>query len=101
MTQAELVRLCCEDKATVSRAVSILIERGLVQTLQQSKSQLYNALIQLTEAGHAIARKVEEKVNNAVAAGGDSLTESDRVRLYDSLEKISLNLNAYIEGKNF
>lgn len=94
VSQSELVRLCCEDKAYISRAVAYMTEIGIVEERDGEKK--YNTLIRLTEQGRALVSQVAVMVDNAVRAGSDGLTDSDRAVLYASLERVSVNLENYV-----
>lgn len=91
MTNKELVACTLEDKAAISRAVSLLDERGYV--ILQEKT--YNAPILLTKAGEQLGKEIYKKADNAVHTCGDSLTETEREQFYKSLRLISDNLLEY------
>ena len=93
LTSAQLCQLCAEDKATISRMLSTLQERGYVE----SADRKYRALIRLTESGERIARRVDELVEQWVASGGDGLSEEERNVFYHSLGVISENLRCSLE----
>lgn len=96
LTQAELVKLCSEDKASISRALSELGERGLVIDTQLEQAKKYNARIALTDEGNIIAGKVNQKITKALGAVGTGLDEAEREALYRYLEKINEDLQDYI-----
>lgn len=93
VSQSELVKLCCEDKAYISRAVAYMSELGIVEERDGGKK--YNTLIRLTEHGQELVSQVAVMVDNAVRAGSDGLTDADRDVLYASLQKVSVNLENY------
>ena len=93
LTSGELMRLTLEDKAAISRAVSLLRTKELVACQNGG----YNSRIRLTESGKALAEEVFEKISKAVEAGSADFTEEQRLRFYKSLEEISANLNKYCE----
>lgn len=97
LTQAEMVRLCGEDKAYISRAVSALLKAGLV--CEQAAEKKRNAKICLTEQGESVAARVDEMVGAAVAAGGEGFTEEDRERFYAYLGRVNDNLDGYLTEK--
>lgn len=97
LTQAELAKLCSEDKASISRALSELGERGLVIDTQLDQTKKYNARILLTDEGSAIAEKVNQKITRALDAVGTGLDEAEREALYLYLEKINEDLQNYID----
>lgn len=96
LTQAELVRLCQEDKASISRALSELNERGLVRDARAIRAKKYNARMLLTAEGEKIARQVREKAFQALDSGAEGIGERDREALYRYLKCIDGNLETYI-----
>lgn len=99
MTQSELTRMCAEDKATISRAVATLMERGLVECPQQSTARRYRGLLALTEEGMKLAERVCGMVEAAVTAGGTGLTDDERSVLYRCLRTVNENLNKYVQAE--
>ena len=51
---------------------------------------------QLTEEGNTVVKKISSRIYSALAHGGDGMTEEQRLNLYDSLERISHNLEQYL-----
>ncbi len=99
ITSAMLTKDIIEDKAAVSRALKELYDKKLIA--YQGKK--YNAKIILTDTGKEIALSVINKINMAVLAGGDSLSEEKRQIFYESLDLICKNLGNYykkLEEKN-
>lgn len=86
---ARLGELCAKDKADVSRAVSLLIKKGLVA---KAGEQSYRALLKLTPKGEELAEQINQKAEAAVAGGGRGLNEEQRRIFYQALEQISANL---------
>lgn len=93
ITAARLGELCCKNKADVSRMVSILEKKGLVQK-EAVGGNMYRALLKLTEEGKAAARHVQERAALAVELAGAGLSDEDRAVFYRSLELITDNLQA-------
>lgn len=92
VTMSELVRLTYEDKAAISRAVSLLTKKGYASY----DSSKYNSPITLTDSGRAVAEYIDKKAERAVAAGMDSgLTAEQRQAFYGTLAQINDNLQAY------
>ena len=85
---------CEEDKAAMSRTVAELTRDGFVTVDSERK---YRAPITLTDKGRLIAKRVDEMVAEAVAAGGNGLTEEERRIFYYALELISENLKKYLK----
>ena len=93
LTAAQLCQLCAEDKAAVSRALSILSEKGLMQTGEKR----YRAQLRLTEEGILVARKIDDLVMQWVSSGGDGLSDEERSTFYYCLSLISQNLRKKLE----
>lgn len=94
LSQAELVRLCGEDKGYISRAVDKLCKLGFA-TVCGERAKRYNAAVVLTESGKTMAGKVYKMADRAVAAGSAGLTDGDREVFYRCLESVNRNLEKY------
>jgi DNA-binding MarR family transcriptional regulator len=94
LTAAQLCGLCAEDKAAISRTVSELRSRGYITTLSE---KAYRAMLTLTTAGQELARKFDQLIEGWVTAGGDGLTDEERVDFYKSLSAIAENLRTRID----
>ena len=91
ITAAKLGELCCKNKADVSRMVSILEKKGLVQR-EAVGGNLYRAKLLLTEEGSVAAEHVRQSAALAVELAGAGLSEKDREVFYRALELITTNL---------
>lgn len=91
ITAARLGELCCKNKADVSRMVSIMEKKGLVQK-ESTGGNMYRALLKLTDDGKLAARAVQDRVALAVELAGAGLSEENRAIFYDALELITSNL---------
>lgn len=91
---SELVKLTLEDKAAVSRALTLLYGKGYVN-YDRNK---YNADINLTQEGLKVAAFIEEKSVAAVEAGSAVLREEERILFYKSLNTIAENLSLYYKN---
>jgi DNA-binding MarR family transcriptional regulator len=63
MTSKELCDICDEDKASVSRSIVQLEERGYLVCSSNAKKR-YRAQITLTEEGKIIAESIVEKIDS-------------------------------------
>ena len=88
LTAAQLCQLCAEDKAAISRTLAILEEKGFILAGEKK----YRAVLHLTEAGEAIACRVDSLIAQWVSCGGDGLTEEERAVFYSALDHIAGNL---------
>lgn len=90
LNATQLCELCGKDKADVSRMMSIMEKKGLVQ----KEGTNYRALLKLTAGGRAVAEHVRERARIAVELAGKGLSEEHRMVFYDALSLISSNLQA-------
>lgn len=91
LTAMELCKLCCEDKAAVSKALSALYEREFVK-LENEDAKKYRSTYFLTDSGRGALDRVKDKIMCAVEDGGTGLTDSDREVFYRCLNTIVENL---------
>ncbi|HIU61240.1 MAG TPA: hypothetical protein IAB69_01135 [Candidatus Coproplasma excrementigallinarum] len=91
VTAGELARLTLEDKAAISRALSLLKQNGYINY----NTGKYNAEVTLTEEGKKLSEYIEERASHAVEAAGKDLTEEEREVLYKALASVSHNLEEY------
>lgn len=96
ITAARLAELCGRDKADVSRMISIMQQKGLVEKSAAGQNQ-YRALLRLTEAGHTAASLVRLRAAKAVELAGAHIREEDREEFYITLERIAENLRSISE----
>lgn len=99
LTAAQLVSLCQEDKAAVSRTLAELTEGGYVESVL-GEGKRYRALMRLSEKGEALGEKVNYIVDQWVEAGGEGLTATERADFYHALEIISRNLREKYSDKS-
>ena len=91
ITAARLGELCGKNKADVSRMVSILTEKGLVEK-QAVRGNMYRALLKLTPAGMEAANHTQARAALAVELAGAGLSDEERSNFYYALERIASNL---------
>lgn len=91
VTGPQLSALCDRDKSDVSRAISILQDKGLVVKEGVNQS-LYRGLLKLTGQGRAAAEQVCRRASLAVELAGGDLNEEDRACFYKALESIAAHL---------
>lgn len=96
LSQAELSKLCAEDKASICRALSELSDRGLIVDTQSEQTKKYNAKLMLTAEGRIIAGQVDQKIERALDVGGAGLSEDSRRMMYECLTLVNSNLENYI-----
>ena len=91
ITAAKLGELCCKNKGDVSRMVSILEKKGLVNK-EAVGGNMYRAKLVLTEEGKRAAAHVHNRAAVAVELAGAGLTDADREVFYRCLGQITANL---------
>jgi len=91
MTATDLCEKCEEDKATISRSLDFLEEKGYLLCRPKTAKRYKNPLI-LTEQGREAGKRITDKIQNVLEKIGIGLTEEERVSFYHSLTIISHNL---------
>ena len=91
LTATELCERCEEDKATISRSLDYLKERGFLDCDTQSTKR-YKTPLLLTEKGKIIGHKIAHKIDGVLDEISASLTEEERIAFYRSLSAISESL---------
>lgn len=88
VTLTELYSLCGEDKASVSRAVKVLTEKGYVERRPGEENKKYKIPLVLTDRGKEIASYIDGKIEEIINADGGCLTEEEISSFYVVLKKI-------------
>lgn len=94
LTSAQLCSLCAEDKASISRTVAYLRQRGYIE---QGSEKAYRNPLRLTPAGVAIAQKMDPVIEEWVSIGGVGMSDEQRASFYDTLSLIADNLRTELE----
>ena len=88
ITAAKLCEYCGRDKAEVSRTVSVMEEKGLLQ----KQGSAYRSALKLTPAGVKAAEYVRNRAALAVELAGADLSPEQRSIFYNALASITQNL---------
>ena len=96
LTASELVELCKEDKAAVSRSLSELENLGFVEKAKNG-SRIYRAKYLLTETGKCAADRLLKIIHASVQASGIP-DEKERENLYRMLKDILKGLEGYLQN---
>ena len=91
LTAAQLVQLCGEDKAAISRCISELLDRQLVKSPENSGKR-YRKIITLTEEGLKITAAMDQKIIDAVMTAAQGYTAQERETFYHVLLQVAENL---------
>ena len=94
LTATQLTELCKEDKAAVSRCLSLLSDRQLVVCEQPADhKRSYRSRYMLTVQGRSVVSGIQTRIKEALSYGGRGLTEERRRDFYGTLAIISENLS--------
>lgn len=88
---SELCELCQEDKAAISKTLSSLKKRGLVESTA-GRLRKYRAIYKITEAGHEIYCRIAKAIEQTVEKCSVDLTPEERDVFYRAFDKILANL---------
>ncbi|MBR6514369.1 MAG: HAD hydrolase-like protein [Clostridia bacterium] len=91
ITAAKLAEICCRDKADVSRAISAMEEKGMVEKLS-ARNNSYRAALKLTDKGIRIAKELEIRGEAAINMAGMGIAADERTVFYKVMETIAENL---------
>lgn len=89
LNAGELCELCMEDKAAVSKSLSILKEKSYVT---QEDDKKYRSKYVITSKGKEVFDKIRVIIENVVEKVGDTLTDAERKIFYKALDIIVKNL---------
>ena len=91
LTATDLCERCEEDKATISRTLDYLEEKGYLVCNSKSVKR-YKSVLVLTDIGREIGKKVANKIDRALDMVSVGLTDKERTEFYRCLNVISYNL---------
>ena len=94
LTSAQLCSLCAEDKASISRTVAYLRQRGFIEP---GGAKAFRTPLRLTVQGREVARQMEPIIEEWVDIGGVGLSDEQREAFYDTLAHIADNLRAELD----
>ena len=92
LTAGDLIRLCREDKAGISKCLATLKNQGLIAADDDNGNKKYRAVYTLTEKGTEVYRQVSDIILQVVQQSGQGLSESERTTFYRALGIIVGNL---------
>lgn len=97
MSQAQLIKMCEEDKGLISRALTTLEEKEMVRSSQQRNIKKYNSILTLTNKGKEIAKEINKIIAMIFEEVGKELTTDEKEVFYQCLNKISTNMDIYLK----
>lgn len=96
LTATELVDICQEDKAAISRSIEHLEAKEYIECDSSIKKR-YNTAFKLTEKGESIANGIANKIDNILDLASEGVSEDKRKVMYECLNLISNNLDKICE----
>lgn len=96
LTLTELVDICLEDKAILSKAITYLEANGLV-VCDTNQKKRYNSYFKLTSKGLVVAKSIARKIDNILDYASADINDDDREVMYRSLSAISNKLDKLCE----
>lgn len=96
LTLKELVDICLEDKAILSKAISYLEASGLIECDSNLKKR-YNSYFRITEKGLPVAKSIAAKVDAIIDYASSDINDKDRETMYKSLSSVSNRLEKFCE----
>ena len=97
LTASELVDICGEDKAAISRSIEYLESVGYVACSSPAKKR-YKSPLALTESGMAVAQTIVDKVDGVLLLASEGMDEGERDVMYRCLALINENLQTVCDG---
>ncbi len=99
LTATELCERCEEDKATISRSLDFLENKGFIEC-QSKSAKRYKSPLFLTDKGKEAGKKVFDAVARVLDEVGIGLTDGQREEFYSYLTTISNNLEKITDKMN-
>ncbi|MBQ6841189.1 MAG: winged helix DNA-binding protein [Bacilli bacterium] len=96
ITSAQLCESCARDKSDVSKAVSLMEEKGLIKR-ESIKDNLYRALLKLTDEGKKAAESICKRAELAVEKASKGISKEERQSFYKTIYRIVDNLQVISE----
>lgn len=97
LTAKELVDICGEDKAALSRSLDYLENNGYI-VCEDNHKKRYRSPLMLSEKGKAVAEKIAEKIDRILNLASSGLTEEKRTIMYEGLILICNNLDDFCKN---
>ena len=93
LTATELIELCDEDKAAISRSLDFLETNGYL--IKGKNKNHYNCKIILTEKGIEVGKYISSRIEGILAAVDESIAKENRVIFYETLKIIENSLRRF------
>ncbi len=99
ITFTKLCESCGKDKAAVSRAITSLESKGLIQREKSTKGSNYRANLVLTEEGRNAAKIISEETAKAANRASADLPGPQRDAFYRNLQLVASNLAKFYDDE--
>lgn len=96
-TPTEICDATGEDKATISKALAALTEKGYV-TSKKDGFRKYKAKFSLTDEGKNVSRQLSAFIVEAVNSCGSNVSDGDRGIFYRSFRSIVESMAEFCDG---
>lgn len=90
LTQVELIDICQENKAAISRTLKFLMDENLIEIMDENGK--YKKHYCVTEKGKEIGEQIEERINTILDAAAGDISDSNKDKMYKCLFVIDRNL---------
>lgn len=97
LTATELSEMCDEDKASISRSMVYLEEKGYIVCDTKTKKR-YKSPVELTDKGREVSSVLAVKIEETLNAASQGMSEDERTIMYRTLTLISNNLRDICEN---
>ena len=94
-TVTELSKRCCEDKATVSRALETLSKRGYLAKIESVSANRKRCKVVLTPEGRQVAKKVDRIVDDVTKRIGAGFSDEQLTEFYSIFMTMDRRLSEY------
>lgn len=95
---AKLSELCHEDKAAISRCLTQLHDKGLIESDLNDEKRSYRTIHRLTKKGKELTEKILAKIDSLFSLAGSGMSEEQRIAFYSTMSAIIGNLEGYLNG---
>ena len=93
LTATELIELCDEDKAAISRSLDFLETNGYL--IKGKNKKHYNCKIVLTEKGIEVGKYISSRIEGILSTVDESIAKENRVIFYETLKIIENSLRKF------
>lgn len=96
LTVTELAKLCCEDKAAISRAVEYLIEKNYVMDAEEENKRRWRSRVRITPAGMHLCRLIDLVCIEASNKVKEGIPDEDLEVFYRVFRQMVKNMDRFL-----